>query len=116
MERIVKYSRIFFLWWITFVFLFSNFEFLHSHRLKISIPTNNQYAITQFHKSIQNIFSGLHTCLIETFIKTLQFGFFFDNLELFFETVISNYNINLLKFSLAQNQIQLPIPRSPPSV
>ncbi len=114
MRWIIKYLRVFFILWITFVFLFSNFEFLHLHKLTISIPVSNCLEIEQASVNNQNIYWGFQNCLIETFVKSLQIGFLlFLDKSLFFRHYLNNC-IYLFKLPLLQNQVQLPALRAPP--
>jgi hypothetical protein len=115
MRWIIKYLRIFFILWMTFVFLFANFEFLHLHKLTISIPAHNCLGIEQSSINNQSIYWGFQNCLIETFVKSLQIGFtFFGGKSFFFHNSYLNNCICLFKFPLLQNQVQLPTPRAPP--
>lgn len=116
MKWTTKYLKIIFTFWITFVFLFSHFEFLHLHKLTISISTNNHLGIEQHSINNNNIYFGFQNCLIETFIKSLQIGFLFGTKSFFFNTSFLGDGIPIFKFPLLQNQIQLPTSRAPPTL
>lgn len=110
-----KYLKISFVLWITFVFLFSNFEFLHPHKFTIAIFFNNYSATEQFSTNSHYIYFGFQKCLLEIFVKSLQAGFFFRANDIFFEHLFLDNRLYTFNFPLPQNQFQLPISRAPPT-
>lgn len=114
MRWVNKYLRISFILWIAFVFLFANFEFLHSHKFAIAIYFNNDLGAEQFFVNSHRIYFGLQKCLLEIFVKSLQIGFFFGNKGIFFDSLFLDHSIRIFNFPLLQNRVQLPITRAPP--